>query len=80
MELLNVELIEALLRNEVVRKAVHRMKIAVLLHHHLLREAVIRVEVVKVHVRHLVVERHARVVEVVEAVEEDKSYNYLCGI
>ena len=77
MELLNAELIEAVLLNGVIRKAVHRMKIAVLLPHHLLREAVIRVEAAIVHVHHLLEEHHARVVEVAEAVEEDKSSIYV---
>ena len=72
-----MELIEAVPQNEIIRKTVHRMKIAVLLHHLLLHEAVIRVEVVKVHVLHPAEEQHARVVEVAEAVEEDKFGNYL---
>ena len=74
-----MELIEAVPQNEIIRKTVHRMKIAVL-HHLLLHEAVIRVEVVKVHVLHPAEEQHARVVEVAEAVEEDKFGNYLGGI
>ena len=72
MEQLNAELIEAVLHQSArAQKAVRRIKRAVLLHR-LLHEAAIRVEVVKVHARLLQEEHLARVVEVAEAVEEDK--------